>query len=142
MAFVLECGVGITTNAVEAYAWMEVYARSNLASARGDMDRMALRMNLQEMRESHAMAVQFLNRQWPHHASRMFSDTDLALKLSGITIGPVSLAIINGQTLEEGDTASMPAKDRTAKVNCLKINHDSVLIAVEGEGEPRELHLK
>ena len=106
------------------------------------MDRLALRMQLQDIRESHALAAQFFNRQWPHRAARKFSDAELALKLNGITIGPVSLAIINGQTLEEGDTATMPARDGTARVNCVKIKQDSVLIAVEGEGEPRVLRLR
>jgi hypothetical protein len=142
MSYVLEYGVGLGTNIVESYAWLEVFARSNLASARADMDRLALRMNLTEIRESHTLAEHFLKRQWPHHIARRFSEADLALKLNGITIGPVSLAIINGQTLEEGDSVVMPAKDGTARVNCVKITQDSVLIAVEGEGEPRLLRFK
>ena len=142
MSYVLENGVGLGTNVVEAYAWLEVFARSNLDSARADMDRLALRMQLQEIRESHAMAGRFLNRQWPHRVVQKFTEADLALKLNGITIGPVSLAIINGQTLEEGDSVVMPAKDGTARINCVKITQDSVLVAVEGEGEPRRLRLK
>ena len=142
MSCVLENGIGLGTNLVEAYAWLEVYARSNSAAARSDMDRLALRMSLQEIRESHALAERFLNRQWPHHVVRKFSEADLALKLNGITVGPVSLAIINGQTLEEGDSITLPAKDGTARVNCVKITQDSVLIAVEGEDEPRVLRLR
>jgi hypothetical protein len=142
MSYVLENGVGLATNVVESYAWLDVFARSNSALARLDMDRLALRMALQEIREAHVMAEQFLGRQWPHHVIRKFSEADLALKLNGITIGPVSLAIINGQTFEEGDSVAMPAKDGTARVNCVKIRQDSVLIAVEGEGEPRVLRFK
>lgn len=142
MAFVLEGGIGLGTNVVEAYAWLDVFARSNSAPARPDMDRLALRMNLQQIREAHVMAEQFLARQWPHHVTRRFSEADLALKLNGITVGPVSLAIINGQTLEVGDSVVMSAKDGTARVNCVKISQDSVLIAVEGEDEPRVLRLR
>jgi hypothetical protein len=142
MAYVLENGIGVSTNMVEAYAWMEVFARSNAISARADMDRMALRMSLQEIRESHTMAAEFLGRQWPHRVARKFSDADLALKLNGITIGPVSLAIINGQTFEEGDSAALPVKDGTARINCVKITRESVLVVIDGEGEPRELRLK
>ena len=40
------------------------------------------------------------------------------------------------------DGGAMPAKDGTARVNCVKITQDSVLVAVEGEGEPRVLHLR
>jgi hypothetical protein len=142
MSFVLESGIGLDTNVVEAYAWLEVFARSNSASAHVDMDRLALRMNLQQIREAHVMAEQFLGRQWPHHVTRKYSEADLALKLNGITVGPVSLAIITGQTLEEGDSVTMPAKEGTARLNCVKITRDAVLVAVEGENEPRVLHLR
>jgi Sel1 repeat len=142
MSYVLENGVGLGTNLVEAYAWLDVFARSNSAAARVHMDRLALRMDLPKLRESHALAERFLSRQWPHHVARKFSEADLALKLNGITVGPVSLAIINGQTLEVGDSVAMPARGGTAHVNCVKISQDSVLIAVEGEGEPRVLRLR
>jgi hypothetical protein len=101
-----------------------------------------LRMDLKQIQASHALTEQFLKRQWPHYVAPRISEADLALKLSGITIGPVSLAIINGQTLEVGDSVAMPTKDGTARVNCVKITQDSVLVAVEGEGEPRMLHIK
>ena len=142
MSFVLENGVGLATNVVEAYAWLDVFSRSNSAPARPDMDRLALRMNLQQIREAHVRAEQFLGRQWPHYITGKFSDTDLALKLNGIIVGPFSLAIINGQTLEEGDSVAMAVKDGTARVICLKITQDSVQVAIEGESEPRLLRLR
>ena len=142
MSYVLENGVGVGTNIVESYAWLDVFSRSNSATARADMDRLALRMDLKEIRESHTLAEQFLKKQWPHYVPQKSLEVALALKLNGITVGPVSLAIINGQTLEEGDSVAMPAKTGTARVNCVKITQDSVLIAVEGEGEPRVLHLR
>ena len=142
MSFVLENGLGLATNVVAAYAWLDVFARSNAAPARLDMDRLALRMNLQQIREAHAIAEQLLGRQWPHYVSRKFSEADLALKLNGIIVGPFSLAIINGQTLEEGDSVAMAAKDGIARVNCLKITLDSVLVAIEGETEARVLRLR
>lgn len=142
MAGVLESGTGLGTNIVEAYAWLEVYARSNAVAARSDMDRLALRMSLQQIRASHTLAERFINRQWSQHVVRKFSEADLTLKLNGITVGPVSLAIVNGQTLEEGDSITLPVKDGTARLNCVKIAQDSVLIAVEGEDEPRVLRLR
>jgi hypothetical protein len=142
MSYVRENGVGLGTNLVEAYAWLELFARSNSASARGDMDRLALRMDLQDIRESHALAERFLKRQWPRLVIRKFAEADLTLKLNGITVGPVSLAIINGQTLEEGDSFVLPVKDGTARITCVKITPDSVQLAVTGEEEPRVLRLK
>jgi len=142
MSYVLENGVGSGTNLVESYAWLEVFARSNSAAAQGDMDRLALRMDLKEIRESHALAERFLSRQWPHHVTRKFSSADLVLKLNGITVGPVSLAIINGQTVEVGDALALPVRDGTARINCLKITPEAVEIEVEGEDEPRLLHMR
>ncbi len=142
MSCVLEKGIGLGVNLVEAYAWLEVFARSNAAVAHTEMDRLALRMDLQEIRESHALAGGFLKRQWSHHGTRKFSEADLVLKLKGITAGPVSLAIINGQTLEQGDSFAMPVRDGTARVTCVKITPDSVLVAIEGEDKPRALHMR
>ena len=142
MSYVLENGVAVETNVVEAYAWLEVFARSNSVAAHWDMDRLALRMDLPEIRESHAIAGQFLSRQWPHHAARKLSAADLDLKLSSIMVGPVSLAIINGQTLEEGHSAALAVKDGTARITCVKVTQDFVVIAVEGEEGPRMLRLR
>jgi TPR repeat protein len=142
MSCVLEKGLGLGTNLVEAYAWLEVFAHSNAPIAHIDMDRLALRMDLQEIRESHVIAEGFLKRQWRHHATRKFSEAELVLKLNGITVGPVPLAIINGQTVETGDWVAVPVKNSTARVNCVKITSDSVLVAIEGEDEPRVLHLR
>ena len=142
LSMVLEKGIGLDTNIVEAYAWLEVLARSNAVSAHMDMDRLALRMDLQQIRESHVLAGQFFHRQWPRRVIPKLSATELALKLNGITVGPVPLAIINGQFFEEGDTTPLPTRTGTARIKCLKIAPDSVLIAVEGESEPRRLSLR
>jgi hypothetical protein len=139
MSYVLAHGIGLATNMVEAYAWLDVCTRSHSVVGQTDMDRLALRMDLKEIREAHILAEQFLKRQWPHHAFRRFTEADLVLKLSGITVGPVSLAIINGQTVEVGDSFVTSVKDGSARVNCVKISQDSVLVAVEGENEPRVL---
>jgi len=142
MSYALENGIGLGGNLVEAYAWLEVFARSNSSAAHIDMDRLALRMDLQEIRESHAIAEGFLKRQWSHHVTRRFLEADLVLTLKGITVGPVSLAIINGQTLEQGESFAMPVKDGTARVTCVKITQDSVLVAIDGEEEARVLRLR
>jgi len=142
MSLIRQSGAGLSTNLVEAYAWLELYARSNSAPARQEMDRLALHMDLKEIQESHALAQQFLSRRWPRLCLRKYSDVDLALKINGITIGPVSLAIINGRTFEEGDSGEVPARDGPARITCLKVTPDSVMIAVEGETEPRLLRMK
>jgi TPR repeat protein len=71
MAYALENGLGIGANLVEAYAWLDLSAaRSNAVNARVDMNRLALRMDLKQLRESHAMADQFRNRQWPPRSAQ------------------------------------------------------------------------
>jgi TPR repeat protein len=142
MSLILQTGVGLNTNLVEAYAWLELYARSNAVAARPEMDRLAMHMDLKEIQESHLMAGQFMSHQWPRLCLRKYSDADLALKINGITVGPVSMAIINGRTFEEGDSGEVPARDGPARITCLKVALDSVLIAVDGETEPRLLHMK
>jgi hypothetical protein len=63
--------------------------------------------------------------------------------LGGITFGGKrSLAVINGKSLSEGESASVSVKPGTLTVKCLKIEKDSVLIIVEGEDVPRLLHLR
>ena len=74
---------------------------------------------------------------------RTVSDGDHRLKLSGITIGDkFSLCIINGKTLNEGESAKIPIARKLFVVQCPKIQKDSVLIVIEGEDAPRSLHLK
>jgi hypothetical protein len=68
----------------------------------------------------------------------------------------MALAVINGKSLSEGESASVSVKPGTLTIKCLKIEKNSVLITVEGEdtqknsvlitveGEdtPRLLHLR
>jgi hypothetical protein len=50
--------------------------------------------------------------------------------------------VINGKTFSEAESATVSTKDGTLTVKCLKIEKDSVHIAVEGEGASRLLRLK
>jgi hypothetical protein len=43
-----------------------------------------------------------------------------------------SLALINGKTLSEGESAAVSVKPGTLTIKCLKIEKESVLITVEG----------
>ena len=56
--------------------------------------------------------------------------------------GRIPLAVINGKTLSEGESAAVSVKPGTLTIKCLKIEKDSVLIIVEGEDAPRLLHLR
>jgi hypothetical protein len=56
--------------------------------------------------------------------------------------GKVPLAVINGKTLSEGESAAISVKPGTLRINCLKIEKESVLTTVEGEDAPRLLRLR
>ena len=143
MARALESGLGVSSNLVESYAWLEVYARSNSSNARSEMDRLALKMNLNDIREAHTVAVVFMKGRWPELVTRKstVSVVDPGIKLNGITVGPVSMAIINGRTFEQGDSGEIKAKDGPTVINCVKIEPNSVEIAIQGESETRTLIL-
>ena len=69
--------------------------------------------------------------------------SDLGFKLNGlIPNGAHPMATINGKAFAEGETATIKTKKETVKVKCLKINTDSVLILVDGEDDPRLLHMQ
>jgi len=51
-------------------------------------------------------------------------------------------AVINGKTLSEGESASVPFKSGTLAIKCLKIEKDSVLISLDGEDAPRLLRVR
>ncbi len=57
--------------------------------------------------------------------------------LGGITFGTKrSMAVINGKTLSEGESAAVSVKPGTLTIKCLKIERDSVLITIDGEAAP------
>src|ERR1019366_9179260 len=59
MSYILAHGIGLDKNLVEAYAWLDLFARSNSVVARKDMDCLALQMDLKEIREAHTLTEQF-----------------------------------------------------------------------------------
>ena len=67
--------------------------------------------------------------------------TDLVLKgISGTK--DRRFALLNNQTLAVGDTAVVKLEDGSVKVRCLEIRERSVLVAVDGQTEPREIPLR
>lgn len=67
--------------------------------------------------------------------------TDLVLKgISGTK--DRRFALVNNQTLAAGDTAVVKLEDGNMKVRCVEIRERSVLLAVDGQTEPRELALR
>jgi hypothetical protein len=106
-------------------------------------------MDSRSIDQAKALANRFKAGAWPCPGieailtSEPHSGGESQLKLNGITVGgKFSLCLINGKSLIEGDSARIPFGSRTVLIRCLKIEKESVLIAVEGEDAPRSLHLR
>ncbi len=139
MAVATERGLAVTRNLVETYAWYELVACSNAAPVRDDMNRLALEMDIRDIQRAHELAEQFRHHEWTRLVTRK---SGVVMKLSGVTVGQMPLAIINGRTLGEGESTEFSAPDGLVRVKCVKIDQNSVQVTVEGESEARLLVMK
>jgi hypothetical protein len=140
MSKALRQGIGTSTNLTQAYAWLSLYAKSSSGLVLGQvyLNELALQMDTRTLQQAQNLAEQFRAGKWQPPS---IPETDPRLKLGGISFGSgTSLAMINGKTLAEGESATVTFKTGTLNIKCLKIQKDSVLIAVEGEDNPRLLH--
>jgi len=145
MARALREGLGTSTNLVEAYAWLKLYAGTLPGSIVGrvHMNELALKMDTEALGRAERLAEEFKSGKWHAPVARALPEGDPRLKLGGITFsGKNSLAMINGKTFSEGESAAVSLKSGTLVIKCLKIEKDSVLISVDGEDDPRLLHLR
>lgn len=145
MGKALRQGLGVSTNLVAAYAWLSLFANTIPGSivGRSQMNDLALQLDTGALQQAQNLAAQFKVGHWQAPTARAIPEGDPRLKLGGITVGgKVPLAVVNGKTLSEGESATIPVKPGTLKVKCLKIEKESVLITVEGEDAPRLLRLR
>ncbi|MEI8042557.1 MAG: tetratricopeptide repeat protein [Verrucomicrobiota bacterium] len=145
MGKALRHGLGVSTNLVAAYAWLSLFANTTPGSIVGrvQMNELALQLDTAALQEAQNLAAQFKAGNWQAPLTRAIPEGDSRLKLSGITFGAKTpLAVVNGKTLSEGESAAISVKPGTLTIKCLKIEKDSVLITVEGEDAPRLLRLR
>jgi hypothetical protein len=145
MAKALRQGLGVSTNLVAAYAWLSLFANTPPGSIVGrvQMNELALQLDTGTLQQAQSLAAQFKAGNWQAPVPRAIPEGDRRLKLGGITFGgKTPLAVINGKTLSEGESASVSVTPGTLTVKCIRIERDSVLISVEGEDAPRLLHLR
>ena len=138
-------GLGTSTNLIEAYAWLKLFAGTVPGSIVGrvQMNELALKLDTTALQQAQNLAVQFKAGNWNLPVTRAIPEGDSRLRLGGITFGgKISLAVINGKTLSEGESAVVSVKPGTLNIKCLKIQKDSVLVTVEGENTPRLLRLR
>jgi hypothetical protein len=134
-------GLGVEKNLVEAYAWMHLFADANPAVGRAGLDGLTLLMTTSDVDAGRRLAKQFQSRQWPKWPKlTMAAAPQIPLRLNGVTAGGnAPLAVVNRCTLAQGESAAIPLNGRMIAVKCVEVRHDSVLIEVEGESEPRWL---
>lgn len=143
MSKALQNGVGVSTNLIEAYAWLQLYAEREPILGRTWLNQLALKLDTQSIQEAQTQVAEFKSGHWPAISPRKIPEGDPRLKLEGIMFGSkVALAIINGRTLAEGESADILLKKDTLKIKCVQIKQDSVLVAIVGEDQPRWLRLK
>ncbi len=144
MAKALRQGLGTSTNLVAAYAWLKLFSETAEGSVLGrvEMNELALKMDTASLQQAMNLVAQFKAGNWQAPPARAIADGDPRLKLNGITFGTQHFALINGKTLAEGESATIPVKPLALTLKCLRIEKDSVLISVEGEDQPRLLRLK
>jgi hypothetical protein len=96
------------------------------------------------LQQAQALTAQFKAGNWQAPITRMIPEGAPRLKLGAITVGAKnSLVTINGKALAEREGATISIKLAGGlRIKCLKIEKDSVVIAVEGEDTPRLLQIK
>jgi hypothetical protein len=138
MSRALEHGLGVKTNLVEACAWMQLYAEREPVAGRPELTNLIARLDPISIQEGQKLAVSLKARQWTKLAMLKVEQLASGLRLEGVTMGGRSpLAVINHRTLAQGETTEVPVNGETLEVKCLEIREASVLIEIEGDGEPR-----
>jgi len=137
-------GLGTNPDPVAAYAWLIIFSETPTSALLGrmEMNEMALRMSTDDIHRAQALASEWKAGHWQPPVIRVTPEGDSRLKLNGIAFsGTNSLAVINGKTLQEGQSAKFILNPRILNLRCLKIRKDSVLIAIDGEDQTRVLYL-
>ncbi len=145
MSKALQRGLGVSPNLIEAYAWLQLFADSPEGSILGrvELNTLALKLDSTALRQAQQLATQFKAGKWQRPVVRAIGEHDPRLKLTGIIAGgKTPLVVISGKTLAEGESVIIPGKPSTFIVRCLRIEKDSVLVAIDGEDAPRRLYLK
>ncbi|MGN6552280.1 MAG: tetratricopeptide repeat protein [Verrucomicrobiota bacterium] len=144
MSQALQQGLGVSTDLVTAYAWLQLHVQIASPDIVGkvELNQLALKMDSEAIRRAQEMTEDFKRGHWSAPVIRTSLDTNQDLRLASVTWGKTPLAIIGGKTLAKGESAEVKTKTASYTIRCLSIQKDSVLIAVEGESAPRLLHLK
>lgn len=140
MGKALQNGAGCSKDLAAAYAWYGLLAGEGNLTAKVEMNTIATKLSTQEIRQGNAMLEQMKAGKWPIIPAVRVA---VNLYLNGISFSPTrKLAVINHQTLQEGESGQIKYAGQTVNVTCQSIQEDKVIVLVEGESNPRTLLLK
>ena len=136
----LQTGNNCTTNLPEAYAWLTLLADAGDASARKDMNRLALDLSSTEIQIGKAVFTGMQSGLWPSPPVAENSKVSRWLRMQGVAISPKeNLVIIGNRTLAEGEQTEFSLDGRPIRMTCLNIDSNFVQVQIEGEAKPRLL---
>ena len=128
-------GLGTERNNDEALMWFCIAAEHGLVHARTFRDRLMLVMSNGRVQEAKQRALSF--RPAARDVRTVFWD---GIKLKGIA-GPASrrLALVNEQTLAQGEQAGVKTAARTVRLRCVEISDSSAIVELVDFKEIRRL---
>jgi hypothetical protein len=136
----LEQGIGVETNLVSAYAWLQIAAQTD-GALRPQLDRLVVQLEPGQILEAQQLARDYSAGHWPTNLVHGVDQGDPRLVVQGVSMSPRGvLVILNGDTLAAGESIDVaPATDANHKstdrllVSCRAIGPDYLLVAVSGE---------
>lgn len=142
MSRAFQSGIGVSTNLIAAYAWLQLYSESGSVVGRAWLNDLALKLDVKSIESAQLLAARYRAGLWPSLSPRAIAEGDTRLKLTGVTLGKNPVASINGRTLTEGESVKVLLEDGHLEIICLRIKQNAVLIRIAGEHEPRWLTMK
>jgi hypothetical protein len=133
-------GVGVQTNLVNAYAWLQVAAQY-APSYKADLDQLVIRLEPADVQHAQQLGREYLAGNWPPYIMRQIDQGDAQLKIQGVTrVGREPLLIVNGVTVAVHDTVAVKPADKPKSspadkltVTCRELGSDYVLFEIAGE---------
>jgi hypothetical protein len=161
-------GTWVAKDIIQAYAWLQLSADTSAfpigSTRQAELNRLALDLDVSTSQAGKRLAELFKAGHWPtltvtspaqaspksnrpqtirealqRSVSSPAPAADLGLKFNGIAYGKNPLAIINGKGMAEGESVTLALTPKPVTLKCIKIETNSVLISLDGEGTPRRL---
>lgn len=128
-------GFGTAKNAHEALFWFCIAAEHGLVRARESRDKLMFALPRAEVQDVKQRAREF--RPAARDAKSVLWD---GIKVNGIS-GPADkrLAIVNGQTLAQGEQRNVKIAGRTMRLRCVEISQSAVIVELVDLKEVRRL---